>query len=156
MSSDLFKDGLGLPQIRTIWITKLNGEKVGVQANQFIPWKFGIDTSKKGNKTVAYMCCIKIGSPTVNCVGLAKESIEITKGEYDRLVDKYRAYQENNIIMIEGFQDYSEPPEMPNAPWLEPSPVAVGTQHIVRGITPCPELKSAVSEVGQHPRRKPK
>ena len=157
MSSDLFKDGLGLPQIRTICITKLNGEKVGVPANQFIPWKFVIDTSKEEkNKTVAYMCCIMIGSPMVNCVGLAKESIEITKDEYDRLVDKYKSYQENNTSMIEGFVDQSEPPEMPNAPWLEPSPVAVGTQHIVKGITPCPELKGAVSEVGQHPRRKHK
>ena len=79
MSSDLFKDGLGLPQIRTIWITKLNGEKVGVPANQFVPWKFVIDTSKEENNTVAYMCCIKIESSMVNARDLANESIEITK-----------------------------------------------------------------------------
>lgn len=156
MSSVILKDGLGLPQIRTIWITKLNGEKVGVPANQFIPWKFIIDTSKEKNNTVAYMCCIKIGSPMVNALGLAKESIEITKDEYDRLVDKHKSYQENNTSMIEGFVDQSEPQEMPNEPWLEPSPVAIGTQHIVSDITPCPELKGAVSEVRQHPGRKHK
>ena len=113
-------DGIVLPQIRTIEITTSSGVVMKVLANQFIPWKFVMDTSKDVNEVVAYMCCTKV--ETTLARDIIKNSVMVTKEEYDRLVDKYKAYQENNTSMIEGFVDQSEPPEMPKAPWLDPPP----------------------------------
>lgn len=99
-----------LPQIRTIDIITINGVVMKAKANSFFPWKMVVS-----DDVVAYMCCVDIaGTVTTN----AKNSVEISKNEYDRLVEKFKVYQENNTCMIEGFQDYSEPPEMPNEPWL--------------------------------------
>ena len=107
-------DGIVLPQIRTIEITTSSGVVMKVLANQFIPWKFVMDTSKDGNEVVAYMCCTKV--ETTLARDIIKNSVMITKEEYDRLVYKYKAYQECNTSMIDGFVDQSEPPEMPNVP----------------------------------------
>lgn len=130
-----------LPQIRTINIVTINGIVMKVKANSFFPWKMVVS-----DDVVAYMCCVDTsGTVTTN----AKNSVEISKNEYDRLVEKFKVYHENNTCMIEGFVDYSEVQE--NAKKLHEQmaavdhPVAVGQQHEARGITPCPELKGAVS-----------
>ena len=94
-----------LPQIRTIHIISINGIDVKAKANSFFPWKMVVS-----DDVVAYMCCIDTdGTVTTN----AKNSIEISKNEYDRLVEKFKVYRECSTCMIEGFQDYSEPPELP-------------------------------------------
>ena len=95
-----------LPQIRMINIVTINGIDVKVRANSFFPWKMVVSDT-----VVAYMCCVNTaGTVTAN----AENSVEISKNEYDRLVEKFKVYQENNTCMIEGFQDYSEPPVPPN------------------------------------------
>ena len=91
-----------LPQIRTINIATINGVDMKVKANSFFPWKMVVSDA-----VVAYMCCIDTtGTVTTN----AQNSVEISKNEYDRLVEKFKVYHENNTCMIEGFVDYSEPP----------------------------------------------
>ena len=91
-----------LPQIRMINIVTINGVDMKVKANSFFPWKMVVSGA-----VVAYMCCVDtVGTVTTN----AKNSVEISKNEYDRLVEKFKVYQENNTCMIEGFQDYSETP----------------------------------------------
>lgn len=101
-----------LPQIRTINIVSINGVDVKVKANSFFPWKMAVL-----DNVVAYMCCVDTaGTVTTN----AKNSIEISKNEYDRLVEKFKVYQESSTCMIEGFQDYSEPPEPSNESSIDP------------------------------------
>jgi len=95
-----------LPQIRTINIVSINGIDVKAKANSFFPWKMVVS-----DDVVAYMCCVDTaGTVTTN----AKNSVEISKDEYDRLVEKFKVYQECSTCMIEGFQDYSESSEPPN------------------------------------------
>ncbi len=101
-----------LPQIRTINIVTIDGVDMKVKANSFFPWKMVIT-----DVVVAYMCCSNTSGPVATN---AKNSFEISKNEYDRLVEKFKVYQECSTCMIEGFQDYSEPPEPSNESSTDP------------------------------------
>ena len=63
------------------------------------------------------MCCVNTAGFVTT---YAKNSVEISKNEYDRLVEKFKVYQDNNTCMIEGFVDYSEPPGTPDGPPINP------------------------------------